>query len=125
MLHTLTSHLTLPRLWAAAALVCVFFAVSFTWVYPADFWWHLRLGEDILSSGSIPEADGYSFTARGQPFLYQGWLSGVLFALAYRMGGVPLIVLLNALSFTLAYGLLLSLCRWMAGGSLRLAAAAT
>ena len=119
MFDTLTSHLTLPRLWAAAALVCIFAAVSFTWVYPADFRWQLRLGEEVLAGRSIPTTDAYSFTAQGQPFLYQNWLSGVLFALAYRAGGIPLIVLLNALGFTLAYGLLLQVCAWSAGGSLR------
>lgn len=120
----MTVYLSLPRLWAVAALVCIFVAVSFTWVYPADFWWHLRVGEEILSGNGIPTADVYSFTARGQPFVYQYWLSEALLALTYRMGGIPLIVLLNAISFTVAYGLLLSICVWMADGSLRVAAAA-
>ncbi|MBI2886306.1 MAG: hypothetical protein HYY02_03755 [Chloroflexi bacterium] len=120
----MTSPFTLPRLWAAAALACIFVAVSFTWVYPADFWWHLRLGEEVLSGRGIPTTDAYSFTAQGQPFLYQAWLSGTLLALTHKVGSIPLIVLLNALSFTAAYALLLTVCAWLSEGSLRTAAAA-
>jgi len=119
----LTSHLTLPRLWAAAALVCIFVAVSFTWVYPADFWWHLRYGQDILNGQGIPTVDRHSFIAEGQPYLYQYWLSSLIFAVDYNLGGLPRIVFLNAFVFTLAYGLSLQVCSWRAGGSLRIAVA--
>ena len=125
LMRFLVTSLTLPRLWAAAVLVCLFAAVAFTWVYPADFWWHLRYGEEILDGRGLLRTDIFTFTQYGQPFLHQAWLSWLALATTYRLGGVELVVLLNALAFTLAYGLLLQVCRWLAGGSLRVAAAAT
>ncbi len=124
LMRFLVTSLTLPRLWAAAVLVCMFAAVAFTWVYPADFWWHLRYGEEILDGRGLLRTDIFTFTQYGQPFLHQAWLSWLALATTYRLGGVELVVLLNALAFTLAYGLLLQVCRWLAGGSLRVAAAA-
>jgi hypothetical protein len=116
--------LTLPRLWAAAVLVCVFAAVAFTWVHPADFWWHLRLGEAVLDGRGIATVDAFTFTAEGKRFLHQAWLAGTLFAVAHRAGGTELIVLLNATGFALAYGLVLD-CARAISGSLRIAAVAT
>lgn len=116
--------LTLPRLWAAAVTVCIFAAVAFTWVHPADFWWHVRLGEAVLDGQGIPAVDAFTFTAQGQRFLHQAWLAGTLFAAAHRAGGTELIVLLNATAFALAYGLVLD-CARVISGSLRVAAVAT
>lgn len=117
-------HLTLPRLWAAAVLVCVYLAASFTWVYPADFWWHLRYGELTLA-GATPDTDPFTFTRGGQPYPYGYWLSDAVLALAYQADGLAAVALLNALLFTGGYGLLLAACRQAAGGGLRAASAAT
>ena len=51
-----------------------------------DFWWHLRLGEDILDSG-IPRSDTYSWTMRGEPFVAHEWLSEALIAAIQRTMG--------------------------------------
>jgi len=103
----------------------VFFGVAFTQVYPADFWWHLRYGELILETGSIPATDPFTFTAQGMPYLYGYWLCAVLFAAVHQLAGIAGIVLLNALLFTGGFGLLLAACRTAAAGNLRAAAAGT
>src|SRR6266705_894221 len=48
-----------------------------------DFWFHLRVGEDILATGAIPHVDVYSLV-QGQPFVEQGWLAAVVLALVDR-----------------------------------------
>jgi len=64
-----------------------------------DFWWHLRVGEDILATHHWPTTDPYSFTAPGQPWLAAEWLGDVLFAGVERLGGLrALDVLLVAMS---------------------------
>lgn len=116
--------LTLPRLWAAAVLLSVYLAVIFTWVYPADFWWHLRYGELTLQSGP-PATDPFTFTRGGQPFAYGYWLSDVVFAWVYAATGLSAIVLLNALLFTCGYGLVMRAAWHASGGRLRVAAGVT
>jgi len=116
--------LTLPRLWAAAVLACIFAAVAFTWVHPADFWWHVRLGEAVIDGWGIPRVDTFTFTAEGSRFLHQAWLAGAVLAALHRAGGPELVVMANALAFTAAYDLVLDTARRIAG-SLRAAAGAT
>ncbi len=55
--------------------------------------------------------------------MYQAWLSGLIIAIDYHLGGLERIVFRNAFVFTLAYGLLLHVCSWRTGGSLRIAVA--
>ncbi len=64
-----------------------------------DFWWHLKVGEDILATHHWPTTDLYSFTAPRQPWLAAEWLGDVLFAGVERLGGLrALDVLLVAMS---------------------------
>ena len=62
-----------------ALLVYTFFAaaacVGFT---DPDFWWHLRTGQFIVETGSIPKADPFSFTAAGSHWIAHEWLSDLL-----------------------------------------------
>jgi hypothetical protein len=75
-----------------------------------DFWWHLKVGEVILTSGKIPKVDLFSFTQAGRPFVYQNWLGEVLYYLAYRLGGLELLILLNTVLLLFALFPILHLC---------------
>lgn len=116
--------MTLPRLWAAAVLVCVFAGVSLTWVYGADYWWHVRYGDLLLNTGVLPRTDPFTFTQGGQPYAYGFWFSAAMLALAQAWGGLPLVALVNAVLFTVAYGLTMRAAWTVAGGAVRLAAIA-
>jgi len=50
-----------------------------------DVWWHLRTGQLILQTHSIPHVDPFSFTRAGQPWVNHEWLSDVLIYGVYRM----------------------------------------
>jgi hypothetical protein len=64
--------------------------------FDPDFWWHLRVGLDILASG-VPQHNDYTFTAATHPFITQEWGSEVIFALLYRAMGMTPVILLMAL----------------------------
>jgi hypothetical protein len=51
-----------------------------------DFWWHLALGEDILSSG-IPTSDTYSWTKYGDAYVPHEWLSEAIIAALQQLFG--------------------------------------
>ena len=61
-----------------------------------DFWWHLKAGELIVTTGSIPTSDLFSFTAAGHPFILQNWLVEVIYYAIYRTGGLALLVAFNS-----------------------------
>ena len=75
-----------------------------------DFWWHLKVGEVIFSTGEIPRVDFFSFTHAGRPFFYQQWLGEVLYYLTYRVGGFPLLIALNTVLLLLTLVFVFHLC---------------
>lgn len=102
-------------LWAGTLFLLLFAALVIQPLQPADFWWHLQVGEVVLDEGRIPRTDLFTYTVPGRPYIYQGWLAGVFFALLYRLGGTALVVVVNALLLTLSYGLLWWICRQESG----------
>lgn len=76
-----------------------------------DFWWHLRTGELIAQTGSVPTTDPFSFTAQGRSWVAHEWLWELITYLTYRSGGYVAAVLASAVIVTLAYVLLYRLLR--------------
>ena len=63
-----------------------------------DFWWHLKTGEYIVKTFSIPRFDFYSFTTPGKTWVAHEWLSEVGFFLVYsRFGSYALIFIFTVL----------------------------
>lgn len=85
-----------------------------------DFWWHLKVGEIIVTTRSLPTTDLFSFTCDGKQFILQNWLVEILYFLLYRTGGLSLIVFVNAVLLVLALLPIYQLCREAAGRHLRL-----
>jgi hypothetical protein len=52
-----------------------------------DLWWHLKVGESIWNTRSIPRADQYSFTTSQHPWIAHEWLAETSLYAAYRAGG--------------------------------------
>ena len=61
-----------------------------------DLWWHLANGRLIITTGSIPHLDLYSFSAAGHPWVMHEWLSDLSMYVLYQAGGLPLLVALFA-----------------------------
>ena len=70
-----------------------------------DVYWHLAAGRWILEHGALPDGDPFSNSMPGAAWMLQSWLTEVVFALLYRIGGWPALVIMAATCFaiTLAY----------------------
>lgn len=77
----------------------------------SDGWWHLRTGDLILEEGSIPATDPFSWTAAGEPWQPNAWLSDVLLALIRQAAGPQGVALLRALAVVVAGMLIYLLAR--------------
>lgn len=99
--------LSLNAVYVLAALVIVALRPLLVPIPPFDFWWHLAMGRQIATTGHIPAVDTSSFTQAGRPYFDQSWGAQLLLYALHRLGGVPLIVAVQALVLAGAYGLLL------------------
>ncbi len=52
-----------------------------------DIWWHIQLGENIISKGTVYLKDTISYTNYGNYFTVHSWLSDCIFYLIFLLGG--------------------------------------
>lgn len=71
-----------------------------------DSYWHLAAGEWMFSHGQVPKVDVFSFSRAGAPWEAHEWLSEVLMAGAYKLGGWSGLVTLFGVITGVAAGLL-------------------
>lgn len=85
-------------LWTIGITILVFSILTIicsrTFADP-DLWGHVRFGLDTLQAGKIIQVDPYSYLTTGQSWINHEWLAEVLFALAWKAGGVPGLILLK------------------------------
>ena len=98
-------------LWLSIALLILLSLALLLPLSPQDYWWYLRLGQDVVRSGSVPAVDTYSFTQAGSPFFYQSWLAALVFWKTYQAGGILLTFFLRVVVVAVTYTLLWSLIR--------------
>lgn len=113
---------TLDHVWLWAAIALIALRPLLTPVPPNDFWWHMATGRLIAETGAIPVVDQFSYTQAGEPFYNQSWLAQLLLYGVYSLGGMPMLIVLQAVVLATAYGLLLLLCI-RRSGALRLSVA--
>ena len=115
--------LRLDHLWAIFALSLVGWFISMVPTTPHDFWWHLKVGELIATSG-IPQTNLFAWALPvDQAYVYQSWLGEWLFYMIYQLGGLPLVIFTRNLLGIAAYTLVALEARERSG-SWRWAAAA-
>ena len=95
----------------AGLLVCLTFCLCCWRFNDPDTWWHLKLGQEIWQTHSIPRSDHWSFTVYGHWWIPHEWLAQLWMYTVWRMfgyAGLQLWLCLTAsaivaLSYTLSY----------------------
>lgn len=72
-----------------------------------DTYMHIGIGEWIITHQSVPKVDVFSHTMSGQPWKAHEWLSEVILALSYKLGGWTGLVFLTGLCTAATVALLL------------------
>ena len=81
-----------PDLAFATACITLFYCLFLFQGYQqlfrdSDAGWHIRTGEAILATGTLPRTDPYSFTRAGQPWFAWEWLADVAAGSIHRTLG--------------------------------------
>src|SRR5262245_47481883 len=72
-----------------------------------DTGWHIRTGDYILQTHTVPKHDIFSFSKPGGEWFAWEWLSDILFAWLNSLAGLKAVVLLTALVVTSSAAILL------------------
>lgn len=67
-------------------LFLLIFLLSIRVITDSDFGWHVRVGEYIVNTKSIPKTDLFSFSQPDYPYVYHSWASEILIYLSYKLG---------------------------------------
>ncbi len=65
---------------------------------------HIRMGDTILATGHIPSLSLASYTSTSDPLIAHAWLSEIIFALLFRIGGLPLLAAITGIVVGLTHG---------------------
>ncbi len=103
LIRLFTGQLTIGDLWLILPPAIAFIFLVNRQIHPADFWWHVRTGQIIATTGQIPTTDLFTFTRAGETWINQAWLMQVLLYLELRLGGLPFVLFAHALVITAGY----------------------
>lgn len=82
--------------WLVAVLALLLVALLTVRVIPAyDLYWQLKTGEVIVRTHQVPKSDLFSYTAFGDPWYVQEWLTEVLFYGLWSTFGKDSLILLR------------------------------
>ena len=116
-----------PDLAFATACVTLFYCLFLFQGYQklfrdSDAGWHIRTGEAILNTGTLPRTDPYSFTQGGKPWYAWEWLSDVAVGRIHQALGLKGVALFYAAAIAAGVWLWFRL-HWALGGNFLIACA--
>jgi hypothetical protein len=95
---------TYDFLWLCIALLPLIGFSYLLALQPQDYWYLLRVGQDIVKQGGFLYIDTMSLSRLGEPTVFQPWLAGVFLWLVYQMGGITFTFLLRGMLIFITYG---------------------
>ena len=116
-----------PDLALAAASVTLFYCLFLFQGYQklfrdSDAGWHIRTGEAILQTGTLPRTDPYSFTRAGQPWFAWEWGADAVVGAIHRAAGLTGVALFYGVAIAAGVWLWFRL-HWSLGGNFLVACA--
>ena len=121
--------LTIRQVFFIVLILCLFL-MTLRPISDPDFWWHLRTGQLIVQTNTIPHMDPFSYTRVGAPWITHEWLSELLIYALFRLGSYGLLIFTFSIIITAAFLLTYLRCPaetrpYVAGFALLLGAVAT
>ncbi len=117
--------ITIQHIWWALPVLLGYTMLSLTPLREGDLWWHLKLGEAMVTARALPTVDTLTVVGAGLSFnAAHSWLSDVIFYLLEVEAGLGALIMVQAF---LGAGILFLLLRlgYRAGGAPPLVAAVT
>lgn len=102
-MHALADKLANKKIFFAGILFFGLLAMTARNATDPDLWWHLRTGQWILSTGSVPDTDPFSFTRAGKPWVSHEWLSDLTFYFLWKSAGPTSLIIFSSVVTTIGF----------------------
>jgi len=102
---------TMDRLWAFVAVAVPTVSILGAGISTIDLVYQVRAGDVMLHTRQLLDADTFSFTATGRPWLNQQWGAQVILAGVFRAGGWAGLMAIRAILAGVIFFFLFRLCR--------------
>jgi hypothetical protein len=76
-----------------------------------DLAYHIKVGQLMVAERALPRADVLAWTTAGEPWLDQNWGAQLGLYGIWRLGGFPLLTVVNAAMAVATWGLVAAACR--------------
>ena len=103
--------LTMPRLWLIVVLGAIGVMELIQLPSAIDLAYHIKVGQLMVAEHAVPRTDMLAWTTAGEPWLDQNWGAQLVMYGIWRLGGFPLLTVVNALLAVAAWGLVTAACR--------------
>ena len=101
----------MPRLWLIVVLGAIGLMALARVPSAIDLAYHVKVGELMVAEGALPRTDALAWTTAGRPWLDQNWGAQLVLYGIWRLGGFPLVVVVNALVAVATWVLVAAACR--------------
>jgi hypothetical protein len=108
------AYLSARALFALVFMVIIF-AVAARPIVDPDFWWHLRTGQYLVETHTIPHADIFSVVFAGKEWITHEWLSEIFIYKIYQVLGYTGLIVTFAALITLGFAIAYRRCAARAG----------
>lgn len=108
--------------WVTVFYCLILFNAPQKFFRDSDTGWHIRTGEGILNTLTLPRTDPYSFSRAGEPWFAWEWGSDVLMGAANRIAGLSGVTWLYVFAIACSSFLWVRL-NWAVGGNFFIASA--
>ena len=97
------------------AVMAVIFTLAAQPITDPDFWWHLKTGQYIVETRTIPHTDIFSTLRFGSEWVTHEWLSETLIYGVFRALGYGGLIVVFSVLITAAFWIAYQRCRQLAG----------
>ena len=102
---------SIDGVWASLPVLVPALVTLMSTMLTIDLAYHVRAGDLIIATHSIPRVDTFTFTMAGRPWLDQQWGAQLLMASVHRAGGWAGLSVLRAILIGASFGMIYRACR--------------
>jgi hypothetical protein len=103
--------LSMPRLWIVVVLGAIGVMELAQLPSAVDLAYHVKVGQLMVAGHTLPRTDVLAWTTAGRPWLDQSWGAQLLLYGIWRLGGFPLLTVVEAILAVATWGLVAAACR--------------